>query len=507
MLSNSISDEIYHRTLGTLMTTPINSFQVVMGKLLSKLVQLILLMGISLPLLAIVRVFGGVPWEYIISSFFITLTAVIFAGSLSLFFSISSRRSYVVIIKTSFILGILYLFLPVAISVLVDFRYFLVGGLLGGNTYGSAALLFNPFVMMQHKTITMLSPGGAAGTTLWSFWPFHCFIMLIGSGIVLGISVKIVRRVALSQACGQLDLATKIGRKLKRKKAVKLEETTGNIRRVTGRPVLWKELRAPIIKGDNSRNSYIGFIITLVALFLTYLSCYSSGVLDYSSVHIGYVLLLGTIGTIFTAVLSAASITSEKESSTWPILLATSMDDWDILLGKGIGVIRRILPIWFLLAFHLTLFVMIRIIHPVAIFQLLMIAVWVVFFVCGSGLYFSTLFRRTTSAVVANLGFLVFLWLIIPMLLGLTAEIHNDQDMVSGYLSFHPVVQSVVVVEHTCGGSKSRASVSKLLYGWPNKRFGAGKTTLILFVNMVLYISAGVFLAWRAKCRFRRKVF
>jgi ABC-type transport system involved in multi-copper enzyme maturation permease subunit len=30
MLSTSISDEIYHRTLGVLMTTPINAFQIVM---------------------------------------------------------------------------------------------------------------------------------------------------------------------------------------------------------------------------------------------------------------------------------------------------------------------------------------------------------------------------------------------------------------------------------------------------------------------------------------------
>ena len=43
MLSTSISDEIYNRTLGVLMTTPINSFQIVIGKLFSKLLQLILL--------------------------------------------------------------------------------------------------------------------------------------------------------------------------------------------------------------------------------------------------------------------------------------------------------------------------------------------------------------------------------------------------------------------------------------------------------------------------------
>ena len=66
MLSTSISDEIYHRTLGVLMTTPIGSFQIVVGKLLSKLLQLVLLLAISLPLLAIVRVFGGVPWDFLV---------------------------------------------------------------------------------------------------------------------------------------------------------------------------------------------------------------------------------------------------------------------------------------------------------------------------------------------------------------------------------------------------------------------------------------------------------
>ncbi|MHC4527138.1 MAG: ABC transporter permease subunit, partial [Planctomycetota bacterium] len=66
MLSNSISDEIRRGTLDVLMTTAINSFQIVVGKVLSKLLQLILLLAVSLPLLAVVRVFGGMSWEYVV---------------------------------------------------------------------------------------------------------------------------------------------------------------------------------------------------------------------------------------------------------------------------------------------------------------------------------------------------------------------------------------------------------------------------------------------------------
>ena len=43
MLSTAINDEIYHRTLGLLMTTPTSSIQIVIGKLLSRLLQLVLL--------------------------------------------------------------------------------------------------------------------------------------------------------------------------------------------------------------------------------------------------------------------------------------------------------------------------------------------------------------------------------------------------------------------------------------------------------------------------------
>jgi hypothetical protein len=67
MLSNSISDEIRRGTMDVLMTTPINCVQIVLGKLFSRLFQLILMLAVSLPLLAVIRVFGGIQWDYVVS--------------------------------------------------------------------------------------------------------------------------------------------------------------------------------------------------------------------------------------------------------------------------------------------------------------------------------------------------------------------------------------------------------------------------------------------------------
>jgi ABC-type transport system involved in multi-copper enzyme maturation permease subunit len=233
MLSTSISDEIYNRTLGLLMTTPINSFQIVMGKLFSKLLQLVLLLAISLPLLAIVRVFGGVPWGFVISSLCITLTAVIFAGSLSQYFSIGGRRAYAVILKTLFTLGIIYLFIPaMAVLLLVPW---LSGSICPGweKIASAAGTLPNPLVTMQFNTMMMYSPRGAGGVPFFS-WPLHCGFMLGASALLLAWSVKVVRKVALRQATGQLDPIAKRKRGRKQRKfslgAAESGELGGRIR-------------------------------------------------------------------------------------------------------------------------------------------------------------------------------------------------------------------------------------------------------------------------------------
>ncbi len=504
MLSTAISDEIYNKTLGVLMTTPISSFQIVMGKLFSKLLQLILLLGISLPILAIIRVFGGVPWNYILSSLCITLTAVIFAGSFSLLFSISARRAYAVILKTIFFLAFLYGFIPVMAAFALRFY-------LSGPVLTPILIHTNPFAAMQVNTMAMFSPGALRGISFF-LWPVHCAVMLCGSALVLAWAVKTVRKVALRQAAGQLNPLNKRGKKNKNltKQTLQPQESAGVIRPVTGSPVIWKELRAPIIQGGGKR-SIIGLIVTIVALLITYAVNLREGLLDEDFAHVAYVLIFVILGLITNIVLSATTITSEKESRCWPILLATSMDDWQILIGKAVGVFRKCLPIWLLLAGHLVLFVSVTYIHPIAIIHMAMLVTWIVVFLSGAGLYFSSRFKRTTSAVVANFGLALTLWVIVPMLLGLVTFAFDNQDILESYISTNPVTQAVVIMNAAAGSRNGSASLSNLNYDWPHYYSGFWKsatgTTAFLFITMLIYMSLGALFAWRAKCRFRKNIF
>jgi ABC-2 type transport system permease protein len=507
MLSTSISDEIYNRTLGMLMTTPINSFQIVMGKLFSKLLQLILLLAISLPLLAIVRVFGGVPWDYVLSSLCITLTAVTFAGSLSLYFSIKGRRAYAVILKGLFTLGTIYLFIPIMVVLVYQSFVPLTSRI---PMLFSIVMLPNPFVAMQFKTAAMMSPGATGLMPIQFSWPLHCGIMLGASALLLAWSMRIVRRVALRQAAGQLDLTTK--NKHNPKKNLSLETAIphgqfGLIRHVKGSPVVWKELRAPIIQGGRKKN-IIGLVITIIALLITYAVNMKEKLLDKDFPHVAYTLIFVILGLITNIVLSATTITTEKETRSWPILLATSIGDWQILIGKAIGVFRRCLPIWLLLAGHLILFILVRFIHPIAVVHLAILVTWIAVFLSGSGLYFSARLKRTTSAVVANFALALTLWAVIPSLLGLVATITHESYFLEAYILANPVVQTVVIMDGAGGSQNAMSNLSRLDYEWPSgSDYNVWSTTSILLITMLIYVSTGLFFAWRAKCRFRRNIF
>ena len=503
MLSTSISDEIYNRTLGLLMTTPINSFQVVMGKLLSKLLQLILLLAISLPLLAVVRVFGGVPWGFVLSSLSVTLTTIIFIGSLSLFFSIFTRKSYKVIIIIFLLAGAFFALLPFFIVMMWNTTE--LKSFISERTLFFVISTFNPYITMVYNMITMMNPR-SAGSGYFS-WPLHCGVMLTVSALILLVSVIRVRKVALRQVTGQLG-ASRLKRwfdKKNNESSIPRREAIAAIRRIKGPPVLWKELRFSLL-GRRKVTTCLVMGLSLILLIATYYLCGRENLLDDDEIHVSYATIALGLGVLSTLVLSATSITSEKESRSWPLLLATTLDDRAILFGKWAGIIRRCLPAWGWLAAHVIVFSLAGFIHPVAIFQIGLLGVWTLVFLSGSGLYFGSRFKHTTTAVTMNFALAIALWAIVPILVGIMAELFRDYDvrqLAEVYMDTNPFVHAVAVLDATVGGLDE--------YRWfcfhQNHPLTTMQSTFWILECTAGYIFLGCLFAWRAKCRFRRHIF
>jgi len=484
------------------MTTPINSFQIVMGKLLSKLLQLILLLAISLPLLAIVRVFGGVPWSYVISSLCITLATIIFVGSLSMFFSIFTRKAYVVIILTCLTVATLFALLPLMVFL---FLYALdLQAIISEKTLLGIIFLPNPYCNMFFNTMTMMTPRLPAGMPSFA-WPLHCGIILAASAALLFVCVIRVRKVGQRQAAGQLGSSRK--RRLGKNPSQALaneQDLAVEPRRIVGPPVLWREWKSPLL----GRRRFITLItivsICLILLLITYFLCAVEGLLGDEEIQQAYAVVLLGLGTLSTVVLASTCITCEKESRSWPLLLATTLDDKDILFGKFVGVMRRCSPAWLLLLSHTLVFTLIGVLHPASILQTGILVTWVVVFLAGSGLYFSSCYKRTTTAVMMNFALAAVIWGIFPFVMAITGQINREvRPLIEFCMDMHPIVHAVVIFEAAVkkGGD----------YGWFSfgsiDNIGGVRSTVWMLTCMVGYVSLGLLFAWRAKCRFRRNIF
>ena len=88
-----ISLEREKQQLEFLIATPISSLAIVLGKLLSALVYVFLLIAASLPLMAIVFVYGGVGPEDVLRGYVVLVATAIGLGSFGLFCSTLVRRT------------------------------------------------------------------------------------------------------------------------------------------------------------------------------------------------------------------------------------------------------------------------------------------------------------------------------------------------------------------------------------------------------------------------------
>jgi ABC-type transport system involved in multi-copper enzyme maturation permease subunit len=515
MLSTAISDEIHNRTLGLLMTTPISSFQIVMGKLLSRLLHVMLLMAVSLPLLAITRVFGGVPWAYVISSLCITLTTVIFVASLSLFFL---HRAHLVIIMTILTAGALFALVPFLMpflaSLIWDLAPFDLQPIISRGTFTVLFFHPNPYIVLFMNTLSMLEPRAMAGIAFFC-WPLHCVIMLAASALVLTLAAGLVRKVALSLSVGHLDtfeltapkkntVVEDVPARLSSPKSTKV--SPASIRRINGPPIIWHQLHTQWFRRHKTA-VFVVIAILLAATFITYGYVAITNRLHDRQVHTLFLVILMGLGMLFTTLLPATSITSEKQARSWPLLLTTTLSDNAILFGKFTGALCRCLPIWSLLFGHLIFSVLVGLLHPVVIGQMAILVAWIITFLCCSGLYFSSRFRHNATAVAMNFALAAAIWVLLPVLLVMFFNIAQISStwfdaFARACIDANPLFQAYVVVGATLTGGYGTAR-----YNWCGEPLDAVKSTLFMLAFMVLYMLLAWLFAWRARGRIRRNIF
>lgn len=166
--ASSISGERERQTFDIMMTTGMTPFSVVAGKVMTAIVQSMLFIAASLPIMALSFVVGGMSWSYLFWFFAIALLISLFSASVGILCSSLCKKSVSAVIMSYgfyliFFIGTL---VPSILYEIYSINYWYNGSSVqSGYSYGeniALTLLINPAVYLAEFVALVMT-----GESIW----------------------------------------------------------------------------------------------------------------------------------------------------------------------------------------------------------------------------------------------------------------------------------------------------------------------------------------------------
>lgn len=413
--AGAISEEKERKTLEFILATDLHNREIVLSKLVSRLLNITMLVLTGLPILGFMQLLGGVDPTLLVAGFAATGLTMLGLGGLSILNSVVTRRARDAIILTYLealgyivLAGASWLLLlpqgwatfpsttdwtsPITLRDLVEIF----------NSGNLPAILLRVFAdWAQGGRLDLILPG-----LLRDYAFFHGLLILICGGV----AVLRLRAVALNEKEGQ---PKRLGSIL----------PTRRRPAVSDRPMVWKEIYT---EQRGPRLHWLGRIVvgllvigSLVPVgFIFYYSLFSGrqfaeGMNIWARIvgaMVGILLLLNV------AVRAAGSISGERDKMTFDALLTSPLDSDTILYGKWLGSVLSVHWGWGWLGL---IWGLALVTGGLSIFAFpLLVMAWFIYasFVACLGLWFSMNCRTSMRATLWTLTSAVFLgvghWLI-----------------------------------------------------------------------------------------------
>lgn len=410
-----ICDEKRAGTLGTLLTTPLRAWQVVLGKLASTMVQLVILALVSTPILLGIRLFGGVTAEFVVAAQCLAISSAVLAGAVAIFHSVGSKRA-----PTAAAAGLLTFVVtqgvgPLALLGLwkafgINFSMYLYAAL---SPPGALGVLFSE---LQPVGMAMPVTEVWIGATAWNI-VLTC-IMFIAASVRL-------RRVLMSEGEAGASVPTAIAPPTAAGMP-RVPPPLPTVSRVVGDyPVYWREARQPVVK--RAWHGWVGGGIVGIALLWAYAEIGWED-LHTQALHMT-VIVIGAVLMILLSIFgSAAQFAGEKESRTWDALACTPMSGWEIVVGKYLGFLRRQYLVPAVMFAHFFLMSLTLKVNPFLLVLLPLVLAAPIAATAATGVFFSTVFTKSVRAAAANFAFWLGVWGGLPMLAGILSIGARDEE-------------------------------------------------------------------------------
>ncbi|MHC5026866.1 MAG: ABC transporter permease subunit [Planctomycetota bacterium] len=343
-MAGAIAQEANPKTWDILLTTPMNSLQIVLGNLFGRLFFVIALLFSSLPLFAITQYFGGVPGDSILSSYAIAGASALLVAAIAVTLSVTrtaGRRAVFIF----YITVIMYLFVTYAIDIFLRGMASNQVGTGGTATYTTWMTPLNPFLALEVLLKSNEYVPNKISDAMWlaRVWKGNpigtfCWLCTIISLVLTAFST--IRLRVIGAKIGSIPWYRKVlglGAKGAKERPP---------RKVSHNPIAWRESsgRSRTVAGLLVR---YGFVALGVALGIVVLILFHTGTMGGGSLRLAIAAILSgeiVIITLIAIQLSATAVSREREDGTLDIILTTPIQPGPYISGKLRGLVQYLVP-------------------------------------------------------------------------------------------------------------------------------------------------------------------
>jgi hypothetical protein len=318
--ASTVAREKDRRTFVLLLMTDLRDYEIVLGKLLGSLLQILLLLAGMIPVLAILLLLGGVALEQLAQAVLILAATALAAGSLGALVALWQDKTFPALALTVLFL-VLYLCLVKALG------------------FWPAAEPWQSWLEPFSALRSVLDPASATAAVMAPAYGFT--VVMIALSVLLN-SWSILRLRAWNpkgEPIMQREKTTEEDEQIDRARA---HAAPGAVRQVWANPILWREIATRAY----GRWPYL---VKAAYLIVFTLICYWAwepyGTLGGRASFFAArgLVPIGILSLLLISAQAVTAITSERDTGALDLLLVTDLTPQEFIFGKLWGVGYNIL--------------------------------------------------------------------------------------------------------------------------------------------------------------------